>query len=209
MSNALRHAIGGVAGLVATPLIVAGTGWGSMQLAQVLTRFSLDLAVTLPGLLALATTGLLIGLLAGSRLSPLGSLVPGVVLTVWGVCAFLPMTSMLFLRLLPLEYSYAVIFYPVLGVLLVGASLTPSRWRAVSSAPAPAAPAPRPLDAQPWQSPTPPWQQKQVVEAAQPQDAPVPHLYGTGPIPQIPAEPMHLYGTGPIPRITDEPEPPR
>lgn len=129
MRNGVRHMLGAGAGLLATPLIAAGF----------VSHASLDgwIATSL-----LAGLMVVIGALAGSRISPLASLLPGLVLGVLagGFLAGAPWVTPPGGVPLPYEAGYRALLagwaLPVACVLVV-ASLFPSRWR---GAPRPAEP---------------------------------------------------------------------
>ncbi|SEG76498.1 hypothetical protein SAMN05444920_104389 [Nonomuraea solani] len=143
--NGVRHLLGAGAGLAATPLIAAGF-LGHAHLA--------------PEWLALGTlaaTMAFAGVLAGSRISPLASALPGLVFTGLGAAAQAGMPSLVPV-LLPRAYveSYLTLLGTwalPMGCLLLAASLFPSRWRAAVRAEPPSpvreeeeeAPAPPPL----------------------------------------------------------------
>ncbi|MFI6318753.1 hypothetical protein ACIBG8_14595 [Nonomuraea sp. NPDC050556] len=135
MENGVRHGLGAVAGLVLTPTMLAGLSYGWHAIAGAGYEGSTSLA----GLAVLAGAGVLVGLTAGSRLSPLASLIAGLAFGVLGVLGPL----MVLLRwddspfeALPgafasglLELSRSGILL-MLGVAFLVASFLPSRWRA-------------------------------------------------------------------------------
>ncbi|GAA3760405.1 hypothetical protein HDA32_004829 [Spinactinospora alkalitolerans] len=131
MSNGLRHAIGAVVGLAVTPLVVLAMGWGGTRLEIALARFDMSVGTVLPGLAVVLVLGIVLGLVSGSRVSPLASLIPGAVLSLWGVLGSLEPTAGLSMAVVPLEYfAPHVSSYVLVGGLLLAASLPPSRWRA-------------------------------------------------------------------------------
>ncbi|UBU13673.1 hypothetical protein [Nonomuraea gerenzanensis] len=121
--NGVRHLLGAGAGLLATPLIAAGLLYvaGGRALAPWMAA------------VALGATMVLVGVLAGSRVSPIGSLLPGLALAAVAGLAYVPGVSVA--GLLPAEYAepYAGLAgtwaLPVACVLLA-ASVFPARWRA-------------------------------------------------------------------------------
>ncbi|GAA1618620.1 hypothetical protein GCM10009733_013660 [Nonomuraea maheshkhaliensis] len=144
MRNGVRHLLGAGAGLLATPLIAAGF----------VSHAGLDgwLATSL-----LAGLMVVIGALAGSRISPLASLLPGLALAV-PAGAFLagaPWVTPYGVVPPAYEAGYRALLagwaLPVACVLVV-ASLFPSRWRG----------APRPVE--PVQPPEPPVQPASAEE---------------------------------------------
>ncbi|MEU4509185.1 hypothetical protein AB0G05_06800 [Nonomuraea wenchangensis] len=153
MRSGVRHLLGAGAGLLATPLVAAGFAYGHVQLRPA------------PGWLPLAAfagAALLVGVLSGSRLSPLASLLPGLALT--GLAAAeLARLDLNWLRM-PGEYltgDYLAGYErlvsfgaPVAGCVLLAASAFPSRWRARPAAPE-ASPPPQPEEETPAPPPLP------------------------------------------------------
>ncbi|MGW4473186.1 hypothetical protein ACWENQ_26290 [Nonomuraea sp. NPDC004354] len=132
MSNAVRHVLGVVAGLLLTPLLAVGLAFGA---GQILFAFR---TYTGPwwGALALAGTAIVLGFVAGSRLSPVASLLAGLTYTLMGVVLVMPwLYPSDLLLLLPdtLKYGFDVLgptgMLLALGVMLVTVSAFPSRWR--------------------------------------------------------------------------------
>ncbi|MDL4814711.1 hypothetical protein [Actinomadura opuntiae] len=192
MSNGARHGMGAVVGLVATPVV----GWcllfGTNKMLRA-TRTGLvqyrsyhgsELWI---GALVLLVAAVVIGLLVGSRLSPLASLVPGVVYGALGALWIAdPIWATQHTSKKPLPDNLLegyLLFAPMgmfllLGVLLTVASVPPSRWRArtpgapryAGPPPAPAMPmgAPQaPAQDTPWGSPPQYGQQPQYGPGAQ------------------------------------------
>ncbi|MDX6738667.1 hypothetical protein [Actinocorallia sp. A-T 12471] len=191
MDNAARHVLGGVVGLVVWAPLVLGGGWAVNEVMSAMMRYALGAEDTVPGVLGLAVCGAVVGVLCGSRISPLASLVPGVLTSVvalgW-IAAPRQGTELLDL-VLPLTmmratqtfiYSGTMLF---LGFLLIAASLPPSRWRARVVLPPPLPPgAPVPL---PFGGPAGP-------------AAPRPNVAGpSGTVP--PPHPPHVPPAGPGP----------
>ncbi|WP_030168744.1 hypothetical protein [Spirillospora albida] len=162
MPNSIRHVIGLVAGVVLTPVIAACLMYGSSEIGRSLRTFGGEGAGT-PALVLIAGA-VLIGLVAGTRVSPLASLVPGAVFGGIGlVWAFAPrwayehldhdLHSRLDTGYLNLVATGAFL---ALGVVLVAASIAPSRWRArprAAAAPAFGGPPPAPMGPPPGQNP--------------------------------------------------------
>lgn len=134
MSDVSRHALGAVTGVLFTPLLALGLTYG-------VDRVWADWSVQSPspaGLGSLIAIGLLGGILAGSRLSPVASLIGGLAFTLLGLA---PTVSLLLdaPALDPgpvpsfLVEGYRLLLYSggflVVGVLLLTASCLPSRWR--------------------------------------------------------------------------------
>jgi hypothetical protein len=137
MGNGARHGLGVVAGLLFTPLILAGLTFGA---GRVITGMR-ELYLPWIGLPALVVTAVLMGFAVGSRMSPLASLLPGLTLTILGALPALtfavpglPLSSLT--DLAPREFNVGLqeLLYSglmlVIGVVLLIASLFPSRWRA-------------------------------------------------------------------------------
>ncbi|MCK2214465.1 hypothetical protein MF672_011790 [Actinomadura sp. ATCC 31491] len=142
--------LGAGAGLLATPLLAAGFMFGHTQL-----RSALDW----PPVALFAATALLAGVLAGSRLSPLASLLPGLVLTALAAAATAGLDAY-YTGLVPDGYlaNYQLLVHlgaPVAGCALLAASLFPSRWRGRPRA-VPAAEEPPPPPVTEEETPAPP-----------------------------------------------------
>lgn len=141
MSNGLRHFLGLLVGILATPLLAAGLAWAPHWSAE--AGLGSDLATVVPGpswlvpVTVLALVGLLLGLLTGSRLSPLAALLPGLVIGAVGFVetAELPQPVPAVADLLTVEgpgeqpwFSWGPVFVLVGAALFISA-LAPSRWR--------------------------------------------------------------------------------
>ncbi|MGI5165053.1 hypothetical protein ACQEU3_11920 [Spirillospora sp. CA-253888] len=157
MSNGARHGLGVLLGLIAAPLLALGLAVGMDRLFQAM-RYSASTADRYSWAAVLLALGLAAGLLAGSRLSPLASLLPGLLLSGLGLLWLLAFRRMAELsEPLPDEVSRAFLniggmgAMMVVGALLVAASLSPSRWkgrRPAAAQPrhaAPSAQAPEPM----------------------------------------------------------------
>lgn len=148
MSNGVRHALGAAVGLAAAPLILALLAFGIERQSRV-HRLLLEgeSPESWGGVGYLLLAALVLGLLLGSRVSPLASLLCGLILCAVNL-PWLVMSRTLIQQvwdLLPREYQGSFnglggLGIPALlgGVLIVG-SLPPSRWRSTAS-PRPAAP---------------------------------------------------------------------
>ncbi|SEG91091.1 hypothetical protein SAMN05444920_107193 [Nonomuraea solani] len=134
MSNGARHALGVVAGLLLPPLVAAGLWYGVGDLRlQAAQAFQISwIAIG-----ALVAAGIVLAFLAGSRLSPVASLIGGLAFTALGVLPLLEMTGV---RLLPdglppaaFQTGFQTLGYSglqlVFGVMLLIVSMFPSRWR--------------------------------------------------------------------------------
>ncbi|GAA2843698.1 hypothetical protein GCM10020220_036110 [Nonomuraea rubra] len=130
-----------VAGLLLPPLVAAGLWYGVGDLTlQAQQSFRISwIAVGV-----LAATAIVLAFLAGSRLSPVASLLGGLAFTAIGVMPFVEMVSGV--RLLPTDLLPAVFrngfttsaysgLLIVVGVTLLVASLFPSRWRGPGTRP--------------------------------------------------------------------------
>ncbi|WP_336214223.1 hypothetical protein [Nonomuraea sp. LPB2021202275-12-8] len=147
MTNGVRHVLGIVAGLLLPPLIAAGLIYGVAELTVTVQRAS---AFSWTGAGLLVASGVALAFLAGSRLSPVASLLGGLMFALLGSLPLLEVLSGL--RILPqnilpglLDVGFRGLAYQgillAIGVMLIVASLFPSRWRA---RPALGAPAPGP-----------------------------------------------------------------
>ncbi|MBV2367082.1 hypothetical protein [Streptomonospora nanhaiensis] len=139
MSNALRHVLGLLLGILLAPVLAFGLAWAPLWPAEA----GLDPGLAdIPGapewavpVGALVVLGLLLGLLAGSRVSPLAALVAGLALAALGVLRTaappeaLPRAGDL---LTPDSPDVWFAWGPALllvGSALVFSALWPSRWR--------------------------------------------------------------------------------
>ncbi|MCP2335378.1 hypothetical protein [Actinomadura rupiterrae] len=144
MSNGARHGLGVLAGIVAIPALSALLVFGTHRMIeqQHVNASTFKDGPLSDGLIVLALFAggaVLLGLLCGSRLSPLASLVAGLPLAGYGAWWLVrPMSAIRNLSDLPgmkgsrglelqfLAHSGLVL---VIGLALVVASLPPSRWR--------------------------------------------------------------------------------
>ncbi|MUL39697.1 hypothetical protein FZ103_00625 [Streptomonospora sp. PA3] len=141
MSNGLRHFLGFLVGVLVTPVFAAGLAWGPHWTAG--AGLDYDLAAVpgvpswLPLVAVLAVLGLLLGLVTGSRLSPLAALLPGLVIGAAGVVetAGLPQPVPGLEGLLGVEAPGTRPWFPwgplfvLVGTALFFSALPPSRWR--------------------------------------------------------------------------------
>ncbi|MFI7691323.1 hypothetical protein ACIBQ6_19795 [Nonomuraea sp. NPDC049655] len=138
MGNGVRHFAGAAVGVAAIPLIAAGLLYGPRATTSVP-----DWTATA----ALAGTAVLIGILAGSRISPAASLLPGLAFTALAGATVVRAATggdrRMGFDLVPADYldAYAALLNTwslAVGGILLTASLFPSRWRARrGGAPAP------------------------------------------------------------------------
>jgi hypothetical protein len=143
MPNGARHILGAAIGLILTPVITAGLMLGTERLLRGFQTFRFTETDYRLGGLILAGVGLLLGLIVGSRMSPLTSLIPGLTFTAVGVLwVVAPRWIAEKTNNLPgtLENGYRYVgpygIFLLLGVLLLVASLFPSRWAARDRQPA-------------------------------------------------------------------------
>ncbi|TMR89783.1 hypothetical protein [Nonomuraea basaltis] len=134
MRNGVRHLLGAGAGLLATPFIAVGLGYGFSERYRMLAQVTIDWIA----MGAFAGALVVIGVLAGSRLSPLASLLPGLAFTGFALTGMVRLgmggDHRLWYDLVPSEYlvSYATLLHSwslPAGCLLLAASVFPSRWR--------------------------------------------------------------------------------
>ncbi|TDD29712.1 hypothetical protein E1287_30455 [Actinomadura sp. KC06] len=157
MSNGARHGLGALIGLVVTPIIAACLMYGTTKLGQFARILAFHGSDRWVGAGVMLVAAVLIGLVAGSRTSPLASLIPGVAYTAVGLMWLLaPRWSFEHAGrdILPddLGRGYFTLapfgIFLVLGVALVVASVAPSRWQAragAGAAPRYGAPPPAPM----------------------------------------------------------------
>ncbi|MGI8328730.1 hypothetical protein ACRYCC_02125 [Actinomadura scrupuli] len=138
MPNGLRHVLGLIAGLVLAPAVAVGLFYGTERMVRAFQVYFFHSGAQWVPLAVLTAVGVTLGVLAGSRISPLASLVPGLLFAAVGGLWALTPTWMArhTARELPdsLDRGYQVVgpygVMLVLGLLLLVASLPPSRWRA-------------------------------------------------------------------------------
>lgn len=140
MNNAARHALGLVAGVVAAPVVLVLWCYGTMDVAR---GYQTQFGASAPGLAALAAGAVALGVLCGSRVSPLGSLVPALVFlgfgALWAVDPY--MASRHAFDLLPEDLRLGLLTLSStgialgVGVLLLVASVPVSRWRVMQKPP--------------------------------------------------------------------------
>ncbi|WP_157253059.1 hypothetical protein [Nonomuraea typhae] len=134
MSNGARHGLGVLAGLLLTPLLAIGFSYGVDQFNYAAQTFTPPWGAAA----VMALTGVLAAFLFSSRISPVATLIGGLLFTALGLLA--PLEITLGLRLLPdfvpnpLNRGLYTMVYTgialLLGVGMLVASCFPSRWRA-------------------------------------------------------------------------------
>lgn len=214
MSNGARHGLGVLIGLVVTPVIALCLMYSTTRFTEYFryffTRGGEDRWI---GAAAVVVAAVLVGLAAGSRVSPLGSLVPGAVYTAIGLLwlaaprfAIEHSGRDLLGHRLYLGYTtlapYGV--FLLLGVALLVASLAPSRWKA-RTAPAPRYGGPPPAPMGP-----PPMPGQAPMGAPQPPPAPgqSPSWHGAPQYGQQHGQPQHGQPRGQQPSSNPPPLPP-
>lgn len=230
MSNGARHGLGVLAGVIATPLVGAGLVVGFERLEEHRRHFvRLDSTTTSTGLVAgavLALTAAAIAVLVASRLSPLASFIPGAVFTVYGVVWLTkPAWASRQVTDLPDRYVIPVINMSIfavpflVGVVLLAASILPSRWRARTPAagsrqpagpPPPGMPGGPPPHAAMPGPPSPMYGREQQQPYGRGQSQ-TPSPYGQPPGPAPSASPSASPGPGgiPVPRPAQGPPSPQ
>ncbi len=200
MTNGVRHLLGIVAGLLLAPLSAVGLMYGVAELTYTMQRM---LGVSWVGLGLLVLSGIALAFLAGSRLSPVASLLGGLMFLLGGSLPMLEAMSRM--RILPrgflpyaLDSGYRNLSYQgillVIGVLLLAASAFPSRWRGTPPAAGPYGSAYPPPYAQ--QDPSHPSGSRDPSYAPGPQDR-------YGPPPASGAPDQHGRPGGPDPYARD------
>ncbi|WP_433436342.1 hypothetical protein [Nonomuraea sp. CA-141351] len=148
MRNGVRHVLGAGAGLLATPLIAAGFIVG-IERFRATAVMSVDWTV----MAVFIGTLVLIGALAGSRISPLASLLPGLAFTGFIGAALVRIAMGGDHRMgfdqVPSEFleGYMSLLYTwslPTGCVLLAASAFPSRWRGARTDPPPPQEVPEP-----------------------------------------------------------------
>jgi hypothetical protein len=137
MPNGVRHVLGLLAGLVLAPVTALGLLYGTERMQRIFQVYFFRPGTQWTPILLLTAVAVVLGVLVGSRLSPLASLVPGVLFGVPGLLwAVAPEWTLHHTaRKLPgaLDRGYQVVgpygVLLVLGLLLLVGSVPPSRWR--------------------------------------------------------------------------------
>ena len=145
MSNALRHLLGAVAGVVLTLLTWIGFGWASQRITmEYQTHFAVATRpAALAGIVLILVVAAGLGLATSARFaSPIAALIPGVVFLVLGLAIMLAPGPTKFLTDMSPQAVGTITFglslqgvYPLLGVLLIVSAIPPHRWRAARPVP--------------------------------------------------------------------------
>jgi hypothetical protein len=141
MSNGARHWWGVLIGLILAPAIAAALAYGTWRTLSGGQQFGPTSNEYRIGLGSLAITAVVLGIVVGSRMSPLASLIPGLVLTaLGGVWAASPNWAVKHTAgklpdsLDKLDAGYRSIgatgVLLMIGLVLLVASLFAARWRA-------------------------------------------------------------------------------
>lgn len=135
----MRHLLGVILGVILAAALVAGGGWGYNRLAHTVALSSPHLTSTrsLLALGALLGTGLLLGLLlAGPRVSPLATVLPGLAALGW--TAAYVVSQHRAVQIIPMKSSHVAQgaevlletgIYALLGMAMLIPLFVPSRWR--------------------------------------------------------------------------------
>lgn len=150
MSNGTRHLLGAIAGIVAIPVVSALVFGGLSLVLRAYSTFALGTNLYTAGA-AVVVGAVVVALLAGTRISPLASLIPGLVFTAAGALAVVaPRTSFSIASHVPsgrISLGPSLVVSPTLivqnalssgafllvGVVLLVASMAPSRWRGAAA----------------------------------------------------------------------------
>jgi hypothetical protein len=162
MSNGARHGIGAVVGLVATAVLTYCLTMGTYKMSMTQRYYAATFrnyhgSELWVGAGLLVVAAVVLGLVVGSRVSPIASLIPGVIYTAVGLLwiadaqwAMQNTAKKSFPDDLTMAYLNLATFgvFLLLGVGLLVASVPPSRWRARAAgaaAPRYAGPPPAPM----------------------------------------------------------------
>ncbi|TDC68798.1 hypothetical protein E1200_10610 [Actinomadura sp. GC306] len=218
MSNGARHGLGVLVGLVVTPIIALCMMYGVDRLGRTMRVYLFSGNDKYLGAAVLLVAALLLGLVVGSRVSPLASLIPGAGYTAIGLVWLLaPRWAFEHAGrdILPREMwgGYATLaplgIFLLIGVVLLVASLAPSRWKAARPAAgygAPPAPMGPPMHGAPaHMGPPPAPQYGQPQWQGAPQYGQPPAQPGPGNPPPLPSAPPAAPSTPPAPPADDKP----
>ncbi|WP_433464494.1 hypothetical protein [Spirillospora sp. CA-128828] len=214
MSNGARHGLGVVIGLVVTPVIALCLMYSTTKFMRYFQYFLTKGGDRWIAAALVLAAAVLVGVVAGSRVSPIASLIPGFVFTVIGVLWIVSprwafghagrdaLPNKLYLGYTVLA-PYGV--FLLLGVALLVASVAPSRWKSratAGAAPRFGGPPPAPMGPPPMHgSPAP-------MGAHRPPPAPgqSPAWQGAPQYGQPPAQPA-ASNPPPLPPAEEKPKP--
>ncbi|MGH3648732.1 MAG: hypothetical protein ACRDTM_16350, partial [Micromonosporaceae bacterium] len=134
----MRHFLSLLAGLLIAPVVWVATGIGQAKLARAMVEGNWDSGRAFTALAIIGAAGLLVGLIASTRISPLGPVVAGLLLLGGQALFVLRPTAMPKLgstKLLGIDGGMVVIAPPssgllgLLGAAMVVALLSIGRWR--------------------------------------------------------------------------------
>ncbi|MDA8371580.1 MAG: hypothetical protein M0026_17190 [Nocardiopsaceae bacterium] len=144
MTATIRHLIGAGAGVLTIPAIVLLLSKGMEFTRVAFIKFDFGAPEVVVGTVLIALAGVVLGAALSPWLSPLASLIPGVLFLVYGLVVSSPLVytdmAAAVLRSDPLSMSMGQHIYVLLGAVLVTASVWPSRWRTAAPARPSAAP---------------------------------------------------------------------
>lgn len=230
MGNGTRHILGAIAGIVAIPVVFALVFGGLSLTMRAYSQYAAGFTQLYVAVAILAAGAVVLALLVGTRLSPLASLIPGLAFAaVGGLAVVSPRTLPGFaepLRAVRVSLGGglrgsvgdAVInpaytgAYLLVGVVLVVASIAPSRWRAkIRPAAAPGAHRASAAAEEPW-PPAPPVPSDPAQHRATPplpsEETQTAHEFPYGSGPQAPYGSQTSYGSGPQTPYGSGPQPP-
>ncbi|MEU9835276.1 hypothetical protein AB0D67_27405 [Streptosporangium sp. NPDC048047] len=137
----MRHFSGFLVGLLLTAALLGGAGWAVQEGLSAAAAFTLGGPRSWTALGAMAGVGLLLGLVASGRVSPMAAFVPSIVLLAWTVVYSLdparatdliPHDPSMPAALLEAGRGMGVLLsagvYALVGVALFMPVLMPSRW---------------------------------------------------------------------------------
>ena len=139
MSNGARHGLGVAIGVIVTPALAASLFEGTARMTKAAQTFTFQGSERWVGAGLLVVAAVLIGVIAGTRVSPLASLVPGLGFTVvGGLWVTSPRWAFQHAGrdILPdkMGFGYFVLapygLVLLIGVALLMASFSPARWQA-------------------------------------------------------------------------------
>ena len=152
MTNSLRHGLGVVIGVVATPLVWLGMFWSANELFSTGARLApVTTGGTVLPLFVMLVLAAILGLIAAAPfVSPVAAVITGAVNLLFGVAIpVLPSAMIRLMHWLPDGIGLRsttpafVGMYALVGVILLVSAAFPHRWRAAARRPSTAAPAAR------------------------------------------------------------------